>query len=580
MEFDFIVVGAGSAGSVVAARLSEIPEWNVLLLEAGGDAPERTEDPLMWTGNLRTDIDWQFITEKNDHLYKGMENERCVISRGLGLGGSSMINAMIYLRGTADDFTYWSEHGCTGWSYGEVLPHFMKSEDFLDSDKFNPAIHSRGGPLAVSPLNTYDTAYTVIAAAEKSLNMSVVHDLNAKQPAVGYGDFHSNTRNGRRCSTLDAFLMPACNRTNLFVAKHIHVTRINMVDGRAVGVDFLTSSNELKSVFCTKEVILSAGPIKNPQLLMLSGIGPREHLERFNIPVVQDLMVGYNLQDHVSMPGLVFTDRKYRPAEEILNESKTLLENELSWFSKGLSCMGLSKLMTFIKCKDNSVYPDVQIITFRVPYKSTNSLPNKMNLFSGMFGFKKDITDRIDELNSLSDIIVMSPINLQPDSSGRVMLRSTDPLDPPKIVTSKLTDNEVENLLSGIEFVVKLSETNEMTDSGLVLEKWMLPECVDIVWGTREYWLCAIEQIAAPFFHVVGTCKMGSVDDSTTVVDPALRVKGTQGLRIIDSSVMHKIVSVNPNAATIMIAEKGVCMMKSLYGKNLVEQSEINTPEI
>eukprot|EP00102_Acyrthosiphon_pisum_P022453 XP_016659663.1 PREDICTED: glucose dehydrogenase [FAD, quinone]-like isoform X2 [Acyrthosiphon pisum] len=569
VTFDFIVVGGGSAGATVAARLSEIPEWNVLLLEAGGDPPESTENPLLWKQHIRTKYDWAFLSEKNPFLFKGMEQERCIISRGLALGGSSSTNGMVYLRGTVQDFRLWkNKYGCHGWDYEDVLPYFKKSEDFVDVRRYNSEIHSHGGPLIVTPLETFDPAYKVIAESDKSINLIKVNDLNRKEPVVGYGNVYSTTINGSRCSTLKAFLIPASNRQNLYVAKNTIVTKILIENDVAVGVNFKCSSEEIKSVFCTKEVIICAGPIKSPQLLMLSGIGPKEHLNDHGITTIKDLPVGYNLQDHMSLPVFVFSDRKNRSTEDIINESKALLKKELSLYSQKISTLGLSNLMTFYKSNDDLKFPDVQIINFRIPFNSTNLFPNKINVFTNMFGYAKEVTKLYDELNLLSDLIVITPVMLQPLSTGRVMLKSVNPLDDPKIVLNYLSyDKEIETLLKGIEFVVKLSKTKSMIDAGLVLEELKLSNCADYIWDTREYWICIIHNLAAPFYHVIGGCKMGSEDDCYSVVDPKLRLKGIIGLRLIDSSIMPKIVSVNTNAATIMIGEKGSDIIKECYGE-------------
>jgi len=563
------VVGGGSSGAAVAARLSEIPEWNVLLLEAGADPPELTENPLLWNHSIRTKYDWTFFSEKNHLLFKGMEDERCIISRGLMLGGSSSINAMIYLRGTVEDFRQWkNKYGCYGWDYEDVLPYFKKSEDFVDFSRFDPEIHSVGGMLTVTPLTTFDPASTVIADAEQSIHLIEVNDLNSKEPVIGYGNFDSTTRNGRRCSTLKAFLMPASNRSNLYVAKKTFVTKIIIVDGVAVGVEFKCSSGEIKSVFCTNEVVLCAGPIKSPQLLMLSGIGPREHLNEHGIHVINDLPVGLNLQDHMSLPALVFTDRKCRPIENIKKESSDLLKIEMSLFSKNTTTLGLIKHMAFYKSNDDFEYADLQILNIRIPYNTTNTLPNKLHIFTNMFGYSKEVTNLYDELNLLSDIIVMTPLNLKTLSTGRIKLKSVNPLDDPKIILNYLThEEEIETLLKGIEFIVKLSKTKNFIDAGLVLEELKLPNCADYVWDTRDYWICVIQNLAAPFFHVVGTCRMGSEHDPGSVVDTKLRVKGIIGLRLIDSSIMPKIVSANTNAAAIMIGEKGSDIIKECYGK-------------
>lgn len=499
-----------------------------------------------------------------------MEEERCYVSRGFMLGGSSELNAMIYLHGTKEDFNHWKEEGCEGWGYDDVLPYFKKSEDFVDKSRFNPEIHAEGGYLTVSPLETCDPAYEIISKAEKSLNLSMIHDFNRKEPpVVGYGNFDSTTRIGRRCSTLKAFLLPASNRANLYVAKNIFVTKIKIENKIAVGVEFLTSSNDHKSVLCTKEVILTAGAIKSPHILMLSGIGPKEHLKEFDINVVEDLPVGLNLQDHISFPGLVFSDRKSRSKEEIFKESMDLLKKETNLFSYNITTLGLSKLMTFYKTNNSqSQYPNLQIIKYRIPYNLSRNTHNKKNTLSNLFGYSDEIGKLFDDINMLSDNIFMTPILLHPLSKGRIMLKTCNAVDAPKIFADYLRhDEEIETLLEGIEFVVKLSKTKELMDAGIILEDIKLKQCKDFVWGTREYWLCSIRYLAAPFFHCVGTCKMGPEKDPKSVVCPKLKVRGINNLRVMDSSVMLKIVSVNTNAASIMIGEKGSDIIKQFYGK-------------
>lgn len=497
-----------------------------------------------------------------------MEGGRYTMHLGCMLGGSSSLNAMIYLRGTKQDFDGWKNNGCDEWGYEDVLPYFKKSEDFVDLSRFNPDIHSQGGPLTISPLETSDPLYKVIAEAEKSINLTMINDFNIKEPYVGYGNFDSTTRDGRRCSTLKAFLLPVSNRTNLYVAKNTMVTRIIFENNTAKGVEFLTPAKEHKSVMCTKEVILSAGPIKSPQILMASGIGPAKHLQDLGVPVIKDLPVGMNLHDHMSFPGLVFTDRKWRPKEQIFNETMELLNKEMSYFNMSITNMGLSKLMTFYKTKPNLEYSDVQIIKFRIPFNLSNSTPNNKNVMTNLFGYSSEIAKLYENLNTLSDLIVMVPIILQPLSRGQVMLKSSNPEDKPKINADYLNqEDDVEALLCGTDFIVKLSQTKGIKDAGLVLENLKLAPCDIHEWGSREYWLCSFEYLAAPFFHCVGSCKMGSEDDNSSVVDPKLKVKGIGGLRVMDSSIMPKIVSVNTNAASVMIGEKGSDIVKKCYNK-------------
>lgn len=576
--FNFIVVGGGSAGATVAARLSEVPEWNVLLLEAGRDPPDYTEIPLQYSEALRSDRDWAFFTEPERYLFKGLERGRNLISRGLMLGGSSSMNAMMYLRGTQRDFDTWERLGNTGWGFADVFPYFLKSEDFRgDGNRLDPTLHARGGPLTVSPLESIDPAFRVIVEAERLMNLTAVDDLNrVAPPVIGFGKLDGTVRQGLRCSTLKAFLIPAANRSNLFVAKNVRVTKV-VFDrhSRAVGVAFLvppscscTATATIKYVYCTHEVILSAGVIMSPQILMVSGVGPAKHLRQHGIDVVADLHVGFNYQDHISFAGLVFSDRKNRPKSEIADESSELIRNTVNLVTGGIGTLGLTNLVTFIKTRKGATYPDVQIVNIRLPYNTTRKTTNGRNRLSNLFGYSDRVGRLYDELNMQSDTILMIPINVNDRSTGRVVLRSSDPRTYPKIHANQLSyADELETLLRGIEFVVELSKTEPMVSAGLVLEPVMYPNCVDYAWGTREYWICAIQNVAASFYHPVGTCKMGPVDDYRTVVDVELRVKGITGLRVIDSSIMPKVVSVNTNAATIMIAEKGSDIIKKSYGK-------------
>lgn len=569
--FDFIVVGGGSAGATVAARLSEITEWTVLLLEAGGDPPDYTEYPLKFSESLRSEYDWAFPTERERKLFKGMDDQRGIVSRGFMLGGSSSMNAMMYLRGTQRDFDCWERLGNAGWGFKDVYPYFLKSENFVDEKRFDATLHGRGGPLTVSPFKSVDPAFPVIAAAERALNLTEVDDLNRiSPPVVGYGSVDSTTRNGLRCSTLKAFLMPASNRTNLFVAKNTRVVRVIFDNGTtaAVGVEFLTPSGETRRVLSAREVILSAGVVMSPQILMVSGVGPREHLRKYGIRVISDVPVGYNYQDHVSFPGLVFSDRKTRSESEMADEARDLMRRTMEMTAHGISTVGLTNLMTFVKTTDYAEYPDVQIIQVRMPYNTTRKTANHRSRLSNMFGYSDEVAKSYDELNARSDTLLMVPINLNDRSVGRVTLRSSDPRVYPKIRANHLSHaDELDTLLRGIDFVVALSKTEPMIDAGLVLERLELPNCANHAWGTRGYWTCAIENVATSFYHPVGTCRMGPSGDYGSVVDLALNVRGVQRLRVIDSSIMPKIVSANPNAATIMIAEKGSDIIKRFYGK-------------
>lgn len=566
-KFDFIVVGAGSAGAIVANRLSEIADWKILLVEAGDDPPESSEIPLKWSFALKTEYDWQFVSEKEDNLFKGLLDERCHVPRGRMMGGSSSINVMLHIRGTKIDFDTWESQGCTGWGFDSVLPYFIKSENFTDSTRYDPKYHGNDGPLTVSPFVAPDPAIETISQAAELMGVTNVKDLNKLDRTVGYAMADSTTKNGLRCSTLKAYLMPISERPNLFVAKNTRVTRILIENNRAYGVEYLTSNNELKTINSTMEVILSAGVIMSPQILMASGIGPADHLEEMKVDVVADLPVGHNYQDHVAFFGLVLSDRKDRPIEEIVKESQQLRKDTFELIPKGISTMGLTGLLSFIDTKRKCSNPDIEIMKIRYSYNTTK----EMNTFRKMFGFSDEMANVFDELNMKSDIILMIPILNVIVNTGRVYLSSADPKGTPKILSNYLSDDrEIDILLDGIEFIMEMCKTKPMTDAGYAFEEIKYPNCeceTECEYGTREYWKCAIKYLATSIFHSVGTNKMGAVDDKTSVVDPTLKVKGFENIRVVDSSVMPTLVTCNTNAATMMIGEKGADLIKAQYKK-------------
>ncbi|XP_025829119.1 glucose dehydrogenase [FAD, quinone]-like, partial [Agrilus planipennis] len=299
-EYDFIVIGSGSAGSVVAGRLSEIPEWNVLLIEAGQDEPTGAQVPSMFLNYLGTELDWMYFTEPEKEACLNENEQRCYWPRGKVLGGTSVINGMMYIRGSRHDYDNWASLGCDGWSYNDVLPFFLKSEDNKQLDLVDRGYHAEGGPVVISQFPYHPPLSRALVEAGGELGYPN-RDLNG-QYHTGFAITQSTNINGTRQSTAKAFIRPYKSRNNLHILLNSTVTRIliNKRSKSAYGVE-VVSEGKKQSIFATKEVILSGGAVNSPQLLLLSGIGPREDLEQVGVPLVHHLPgVGRNLQNHVA----------------------------------------------------------------------------------------------------------------------------------------------------------------------------------------------------------------------------------------------------------------------------------------
>ncbi len=519
-EADFVIVGAGSAGCVMAARLSEDPGTKVILLEAGG------EDSNMWIhiplgfGKTFADpkVNWCYETEPDP----GAGGRKIYWPRGKVLGGSSSINGMVYIRGQHEDFDLWRQLGNPGWSSTDVLPYFRRAEhQTRGEDDF----HATGGPLCVSDVTDGHPLCEAFIKACNEAGYPRNDDFNgAKQEGVGY--HQTTTRNGKRCSTAVGYLHPVRNRTNLQVMTGAHTQKVLFEGKRAVGVAFRQSGAD-RSVRARKEVILCGGAIGSPQIMMLSGVGPAAHLAEFGIPVVHDVAgVGQSLQDHYSAP------IKLKCSFPI-----TLNDVMRSNFKKVKA--GLDYFM-FRRGPLTVITGDVALFARTRPELSTPDIKFSIATFSA---------DRPqDGLHPWSGFTVIA-YQLRPESRGEIRLKSANPADSPSMRPNYLaTATDQRTIVDGLKIARGLLGSSHMRP---FIASEYLPG-PDVV--SDEQLLDYARNNGGTVFHPTSTCKMGS--DAMAVVDSELRVYGVEGLRIVDASVMPTVVSGNTNAATIMIAEK------------------------
>ncbi|CAG9559115.1 unnamed protein product [Danaus chrysippus] len=543
-SYDFVVVGGGTSGAVVAARLSENPQWKVLLLEAGGDEPTPSAVPAFVTAYWgRQDTDWLYNTvpQKKACLSKGGV---CSWPRGKILGGCSVINGMMYMRGNPSDYDSWAVNGAEGWSWFEVLPYFLRSEDNKEIGvRVSSQHHTVGGPIPVQRFRyTPRFAHDVVSAGIE-LGYPPTSDLNG-DTNTGFTIAQAMNDEGSRYSTARAFLRPASQRKNLHVTLNALVSRviIDPTTKRVTGVEYI-KNGKTKSVGVLKEAILSGGSLNSPQILMLSGVGPKETLEKFNIPVMKDLPgVGQNLHNHVGMT-LQFTLNKEPEVPELNWSSATeyLLNRQ-----GPLSATGMSQLTG----KVNSRYAS-----------SGGRNPDVQYFFAGYYAACGDgnLGDEALKSNKRRSVSI-SVVALQPRSRGYLTLQSTDPTQPPLMEPNYFYDDyELKVLIDGARIAYRLANTTILREKyGMTPTNGYGSECPGGGLNpTDEYFKCLAMLHTAPENHQVGTCKMGSHKDPMAVVDPQLRVFGIEGLRVVDSSIMPQVPSGNTAAPAVMIGERG-----------------------
>ena len=531
--YDYIVIGAGSAGCVLANRLSADPNRSVLLLEAGGkDRHPFVRLPMLMGKLMHSGIyNWRYDTEPEPEL----DNRRIYWPRGKALGGSSTINGMIYVRGNAADYDRWAQMGNPGWSYAEVLPYFRKSESHAERrDDF----HGGDGPLSVCRARGQNPLFDRFVEAGVQAGYARNDDFNGADQD-GFGRYDFTIRHGKRHSTSRAFLRPVRRRPNLTVVTHAQTTRIVVEGGRAVAVDYVRGDAHHRA-HAAREVVLAAGAIGSPQILMLSGIGDGDELKTHDIDVVQHLPgVGRNLQDHVDVclvyeitePVSLYHDLR------IDRLTRSIIAGAL--LGTGVATTFPYEGGAFLRSRPGLVAPDIQ--AHFMP-----ALEKTANLHWPKFGK----TARVGDNHGVT--IRVGPVN--PESRGRLTLRSADPRDPPKIFANYLgTQFDKDTTIAGVKLLRDVMRQPAFAD---VIGPEVAPGPDKADDASLTAWL---RQAGGTTLHPVGTCRMGPGEDA--VVDHELRVRGVAGLRVADASIMPVIASGNTNAPTIMIGEKAADMI-------------------
>ncbi|XP_049877392.1 glucose dehydrogenase [FAD, quinone]-like [Pectinophora gossypiella] len=540
-EYDFIIVGGGTAGCVLASRLSENRKWKVLLVEAGPEEPKMALIPGLTSEFRGSALDWQFSMRPKKGFCQNRSDRGCEVVQGRVLGGTSSINDMAYVRGSPADYDEWALSGNEGWSFATVLPYFKYSEGNYDKDvSKNKYFHSTQGPLDVGRYPYVDVNVDVLLSAFNELGYNYT-DVNGRNQ-LGFMRIQTTSYFGERVSSYTAFIEPIRKmRTNIDIITEALVFKIlfeeDGKDTRAVGVDYIKNGTMYRA-YANKEVIISAGAINSPKLLMQSGIGPKDYLEYLDVKVTYDLPVGGNFHDHVSVCLPVIRLTKTATISKFTEKLKDIT----TYYSKGIGPLSANfQVVAFIETSLSDVIgtPDIE-----VRFKGHDS-----NMYY----------DKIDMCISL----------LTPKSRGQIVLNASDPIfGKPLIYPNFLKDpSDEKKLLEGIQEAVKLFDTEVFRTAGVDFDPRPIlnNECKDHERVSEDFWSCIIRHFSAPLHNYVGSCKMGPTRDPEAIVDNELRVYGVSNLRVVDASVIPKITRGPTSAAVIMIAEKASDLIKTSW---------------
>lgn len=515
MDYDYVIVGAGSAGCALAARLSEDPSVTVALLEAGGpDDKSEIHVPAAFAKLFKTEYDWDFSTAEQAE----MDGRELYWPRGRMLGGSSSLNAMMWVRGHAADFDGW---GVPGWSYADVEPYFKRAEGRVGSNE--GGVYGTTGPVTISEQRSPNASTRAFLDACAAAGLTRLPELNGPSNE-GYAQTPVSQRRGRRCSAADAYLRPARKRKNLSVVTGAPVTRILIEDGRATGVQYGG-----ERVTARREVVLSAGAIGSPHLLMLSGIGDPGQLRAAGVePVLERPEVGRHLQDHLSVGVVRHCPKKVTlaGAESLPNIVRYLVAR------RGPFTSNVGEAVVFLRSDPAQPAPDLELVFAPAPYVAHGLTP------------------------PTEHGVTLGVVLLRPESAGRITLASADPAAPPSIDPAYLTgESDLRRLVHGLKYADELMSGDALKPYvGEPMDPYVGPD-------DEEALACYVRGHAETLYHPTGTCRMGT--DDAAVVDPELRVRGVEGLRVADVSILPEITRGHTNAPAIMIGERAADLVRT-----------------
>lgn len=573
-DFDFIIIGAGSAGSVIANRLSENCRWRVLLLEAGREETAITQMAPLAPTLIGSEYDWNFKIQKQANFGMGFDDEINPWAQGKGLGGGSVINYMIYTRGAPADYNRWAQKG---WSFTDLLPYFRKFENHF---QYDPKYRNQGGELSVTQAeSSVFTSYFLEAGKEFGLHYK---DHNSGTNLWKIDHIQMALQNGKRHSAASAFLYPVRKRNNLFILRNSLATRI-LIDHklkRVYGVQF-ERNNRKYIVKTKKEVILSAGAANTAKLLKISGIGAKEELQKLGIEPVVDLPgVGQNLKDHLTFIGMTFKlgsdELKFGSFLTNILNPKNLYD--YIRYGKGFFTKTSIENVAFIKVDNNSKvenkeddsltnYPDIELVFIPI-----SMAWDRGYIQASALAVKNEYYEKLWMPLTGQNTFQICPILLHPNSAGYIRLNESNPTGDPLIYTNHYNDNDadsisdIKKMIKAIRFTQKLIlESKTFAPFKPELVRIPVPGCEHADFDSDTYWECALRHLSFTVFHPIGTAKMGKESDKSTVVDEQLKVHGIDNLRVADASIMPNHISGHTSVVCNMIGEKAADLIRNSY---------------